>query len=101
MRDLQNPRFIERFMRSVILAEMSTRFSTLAAALILSLPAMAGPDARPGQSAGAPAAAAPAAPSGDAAAKHAKRTMCLNSAKIKKLVGAEKASFLKACIAAP
>lgn len=49
-----------------------------------------------------PAAAAPAAPpSADAAAKHAKRTACLKDAKAKKLVGAEKNSFLKACIAAP
>jgi psiF repeat len=43
---------------------------------------------------------APAA-SGDAAAKHAKRTACLKEAKTKKLVGADKTSFLKSCIAAP
>jgi hypothetical protein len=42
-----------------------------------------------------------AAASGDAAAKHAKRTACLKDAKTKKLVGAEKTSFLKSCIAAP
>jgi len=48
--------------------------------------------------AGAPAAASPAS---DAAAKHAKRTACLKNAKTKKLVGADKTSFLKACIAAP
>ena len=54
----------------------------------------------------APAAAKPAppppaaAPSGDAAAKHAKRTACLKDAKTNKLVGAEKAAFLKNCIAA-
>jgi hypothetical protein len=40
-------------------------------------------------------------PLGDAAAKHAKRTACLKDAKTKKLVGAEKTSFLKSCIAAP
>jgi hypothetical protein len=49
-----------------------------------------------------PSPAAPAvASSGDAAAKHAKRTACLKDAKTKKLVGAEKTSFLKSCIAAP
>jgi hypothetical protein len=42
-----------------------------------------------------------AAPSSDAAAKHAKRTACLKNAKAKKLVGADKTSFLKTCIAAP
>jgi hypothetical protein len=46
-------------------------------------------------------AAAPAPSSGDAAAKHAKRTACLKEAKTKKLVGADKTSFLKTCIAAP
>jgi hypothetical protein len=46
-------------------------------------------------------ATASAAASGDAAAKHAKRTACLKDAKTKKLVGAEKTSFLKGCIAAP
>jgi hypothetical protein len=52
----------------------------------------------------APAAASGAtsgAASGDAAAKHAKRTACLKDAKTKKLVGADKTSFLKSCIAAP
>ena len=37
----------------------------------------------------------------DAAAKHAKRTACLKSAKAKKLVGAQKTAFIKDCIAAP
>jgi hypothetical protein len=41
------------------------------------------------------------AAAGDAAAKHAKRTACLKEAKDKKLVGADKTSFLKGCIAAP
>ena len=49
----------------------------------------------------APGTAGPAVPSGDAAAKHAKRTACLKDAKAKKLVGADKTSFLKTCIAAP
>jgi psiF repeat len=90
---------------------VNMRFSSVAAAVCL-LPicgafAAAPPAPRadvPGttaQSAPAPAAAAatPAAP--DAAARHAKRAACLKDAKAKKLVGAEKTSFLKTCIAAP
>ena len=45
-------------------------------------------------------AAAPAPDASDAAARHAKRTACLKQAKIKKLVGAEKNSFIKDCVAA-
>jgi hypothetical protein len=41
------------------------------------------------------------APSGDAAAKHAKRTACLKETKARKLLGAEKTAFLKDCIGAP
>jgi hypothetical protein len=108
--------------------EMTMRFSTVAAAVCLCLLPMAGaltatpPALRadvPG--AGAPGVAAPGAatpattappaaktapavpsapPSGDAAAKHAKRTACLKDAKTKKLVGADKTAFLKSCIAA-
>ena len=98
------------------------RFSTVAAAVCLCLLPMAGaftaappapradiPGAAPG--AATPATAAPPAaktaptpssapPSGDAAAKHTKRTACLKDAKTKKLVGAEKTAFLKSCIAA-
>ena len=91
------------------------RFSTVAAAVCLSLsPLMSGFAAAPalgtdtpGTAAAAatvPAAAKPApapAPSGDAAAKHAKRTACLKDAKAKKLVGAEKTEFLRSCMAAP
>ncbi|HEY4446234.1 MAG TPA: PsiF family protein [Steroidobacteraceae bacterium] len=100
------------------------RFSTVAAAVCLSLLSLAGGfGATPPQTRGdvrgtgtpapatAPATAVPAAaksasvpaaaPSGDAAAKHAKRTACLKDAKSKKLVGAEKTEFLKNCIAAP
>jgi hypothetical protein len=88
------------------------RFSTVAAAVCLGLLAVVGGIAAvpPGQSTDVPASpgaaanSAPPAPaplSGDAAAKHAKRTACLKSAKAKKLVGAEKTSFLKTCIAAP
>jgi hypothetical protein len=104
---------------------MNMRFSTGAAAVCLCLLSMAGafaatpppPPLRadvPGTA--APAAATPATvappaaktsaaqpavpPSGDAAAKHAKRTGCLKDAKTKKLVGADKTAFLKNCIAA-
>jgi hypothetical protein len=91
------------------------RFSTVAAAVCLSLsPLMNGFAAAPAQRTDAPGTAAPAAtvpaaanpapapaPSGDAAAKHAKRTACLKDAKAKKLVGAEKTEFLRSCMAAP
>jgi len=86
------------------------RFSLVAAAACLCLlPLTSGFSAMPPvQHADAPGTAAPgtaapgaAAPSGDAAAKHAKRTACLKDAKAKKLVGADKTSFLKNCIAAP
>jgi hypothetical protein len=73
--------------------------ATLAAALCLSLsPVGAISSAPPAQPAAAQGASAP---SGDAAAKHAKRTACLKEAKAKKLVGAEKTAFLKTCIDAP
>ncbi len=37
----------------------------------------------------------------DAAARHARRTACLKSAKAKKLLGADKTAFIKNCVAAP
>jgi hypothetical protein len=85
------------------------RFSAMAAAVCLSLlPAGSGfadvPATAASTSAPSPAGPAPApaaAPSGDAAAKHAKRTECLRDAKAKKLVGAEKTAFLKSCIETP
>jgi hypothetical protein len=86
------------------------RFSAMAAAVCLGLLPVGGGFAdvpgTPAAASGAPAAAKPApaataAPSGDAAAKHAKRTECLKDAKAKKLVDAEKTTFLKSCIAAP
>jgi hypothetical protein len=89
------------------MSEITMRFSIVAAAACLCLMPLAGGFSAtpPSQRADAPAAAAPGspttAPSGDAAAKHAKRTACLKDAKAKKLVGPEKTSFLKNCIAAP
>ena len=91
------------------------RFSTGAAAASLSLLVTGGFAATPAgtaQGTAAPAATpAPstptaanleaATPAGEAAAKHAKRTACLKTAKANMLVGAEKMSFLKACVAAP
>jgi len=98
------------------------RLSTAATALWLGLLPMAAGLAAdpPAQHQGDPAASTPAAPpaatpaagtpaagtptsaaSGDAAAKHAKRTACLKDAKAKKLVGPDRTSFLNACIAAP
>jgi hypothetical protein len=87
------------------------RFTTLAAAMCLSLLPIGGgfaaaPPAEPPASSASAAAkstpAAPAAPtSSQAAAKHAKRTICLKDAKTQKLVGAEKTSFLRNCMGAP
>ena len=37
----------------------------------------------------------------DAAARHAKRTACIKEAKAKKLVGAQRAAFIKDCVAKP
>jgi hypothetical protein len=54
---------------------------------------------KPVPAATAPASAA-APDASDAAARHAKRTACLKQAKAKKLVGAERNSFIKNCIAA-
>jgi len=76
------------------------RFSAVAAAVcICVLPVAVGVAESPAPQPSPPTAAAP--PSGDAAAKHTKRTACLKDAKSKKLVGADKTSFLKECIAAP
>jgi hypothetical protein len=48
---------------------------------------------------------APAAGTGnadnEAAARHAKRTACINQARAKKLVGAQKTAFIKGCIGTP
>ena len=93
---------------------MPMRFSTLAAAVVLSLSAVAGfavagfaaaladtPAANAPATAVAALGTPAATPPSDAAAKHTKRTACLKDAKTKKLVGADKTSFLKTCIAAP
>jgi hypothetical protein len=50
-----------------------------------------------------PSAATPSAAqvANDDAAKHAKRTACLKEAKIRKLVGADKTTFIKNCMDTP
>jgi hypothetical protein len=37
----------------------------------------------------------------EAAARHAKRTACINQARAKKLVGAHKTAYIKGCIGPP
>jgi hypothetical protein len=70
-------------------------------------PAAAGPSGDVAKTPAPKAVPAPAVPpsapppdASDAAARHAKRTACLKQAKAKKLVGAEKNSFIKDCVAA-
>lgn len=81
--------------------------STTAACLLLS--ALAGASEPPAGTSPAPAGApstaagtaAGTAADNEAAAKHAKRTACLKTAKAKKLVGPQKTAFMKDCVAAP
>jgi hypothetical protein len=47
-----------------------------------------------------PVVPAPNAADNEAAARHAKRTQCLQQAKSKKLVGAQKAAYIKDCMGA-
>ncbi len=61
-----------------------------------------------GETGGDAAASAPTANGAGAndagssdAARHAKRTECLKQAKAKKLVGEDRAAYIKACLAAP
>jgi hypothetical protein len=73
-----------------------------ASALCLSLLLLAALPAAPET----PASASAAAPSAtqvanDDAAKHAKRTACLKTAKARKLIGAEKTAFIKDCMDSP
>jgi len=92
----------------VILPGMNARKSTAAVVLCAGLLPLAprfvgsAPPAQGGTpaSAAAPAAQQAVPPSSDAA-KHAKRTACIKDAKTKKLVGAEKNSYIKSCTEAP
>lgn len=89
---------------------MRSLLAVITACLALFIVGVAAASGSPPQSAAVgPSAAAPTtnpAPSGasagsDDAAKHAKRTNCLKEAKAKKLVGAQKASFVKDCLGTP
>jgi psiF repeat len=82
---------------------MNAPLSIVAAAVCVALLALSVgfADIPPPGDAAAGAAATPAPPPSSDAAKHAKRTACLKDAKAKKLVGPEKTSFIKSCIAAP
>jgi hypothetical protein len=79
-----------------------------AVALLIALSALAGSRAsEPPAAAPPPTAAAQPAPAAgtgnadnEAAARHAKRTACINQARAKKLVGAQKTAFIKGCIGA-
>jgi hypothetical protein len=86
--------------------------SVPAVALLISLLADAGSwswaAAEPPATTPAPAAAARPPPAGnassadnEAAARHAKRTACINQARAKKLVGAQKTAYIKGCIDTP
>jgi hypothetical protein len=80
-----------------------------AVALLIALSALAGSWAsEPPTAAPPPTAAAQPAPAAgtgtadnEAAARHAKRTACINQARAKKLVGAQKTAFIKGCIGTP
>jgi hypothetical protein len=96
--------------RGAPVEEISMRFFVAAVAvcacMIASIavlaagPAASRATAPAGSSADMPAAVAPTAADTAAAAKHEKRTACRKQAKAKRLVGAEKDSFLKSCVAA-
>jgi hypothetical protein len=104
-------------LRATVILGQSTRGSPMrsvpAVALSIALSALAGswasepPAAAPPPTAAAAPARAPSAAAGttnadnEAAARHAKRTACINQARAKKLVGAQKTAFIKGCIGTP
>jgi hypothetical protein len=55
----------------------------------------------PAASAHAPPASSAAGNDNEAAARHAKRTACINQARAKTLVGPQKTAFIKGCIDTP
>jgi hypothetical protein len=83
--------------------------SVPAAALLIALSAFAGSwAAEPPAKAPPPAASTSPAGAGgtsnadnEAAARHAKRAACIDQARAKKLVGAQKTAYIKGCIGAP
>jgi hypothetical protein len=79
-----------------------------AVALMIALSALAGSWATEPPAGAAPPAASPPTPAAatsnadnEAAARHAKRTACINQARAKKLVGAQKTAYIKGCIGTP
>jgi hypothetical protein len=86
---------------------MRLLLAALTACLLLSgigLPGGLGAQsAPPSPTAPAKPATPPAAASADsdAAARHAKRTACIKEARSKKLVGAQRTDYIKACAANP
>ena len=74
--------------------------SGAAASLSVAVIAQQGDAAKGGTTTAKPQTALPAvtAADNDAAAKHAKRTLCLKQAKAKKLVGAQKTSYIQDCM---
>jgi hypothetical protein len=58
------------------------------------------PPPPPKTAAPAPAGSASSADN-EAAARHAKRTACINQARAQKLVGAQKTAYIKGCIGTP
>jgi hypothetical protein len=59
----------------------------------------AAPSAGHASAAPAPTGAVADSSPSDAAVRHAKRTACLKEARAKKLVGAQKAAYIKDCVA--
>jgi hypothetical protein len=81
----------------VLIPAMTVCLLLLAGGSVASTSAAQSQPAAPAQ---APVAA-PGTPDNDAAAKHAKRTVCLKQARAKKLVGAQRTAYIKDCTAAP
>jgi hypothetical protein len=91
-------------MRSVPAVALLIALSTLAGSWASEPPATAPPPAAAAPRAPAPAATPAAGTTNadnEAAARHAKRTACINQARAKKLVGAQKTAYIKGCIGAP
>jgi hypothetical protein len=79
-------------------------------AVLIAVSALAGSSAvaEPPPTVPPPASTTSPAPTGstsgadnDAAARHARRTACINQARAKKLVGAHKTAYIKGCIGTP
>lgn len=92
-------------MQRILLSAASCLIVSAASAGLLSL-AERPATATSTSAAPAPASTAPAAPgtpssssaADEAAARHAKRTACLKNARLKKLVGAKRTSYVKECM---